>query len=95
MLRRCKEEASVRQQNSAPEPEDGEEETHSPTLLILEREEVYRQLQQRVLSRRYHLVWKESSEEILQALARADQALYQAKRQGKGRCCLWQPESPA
>lgn len=70
LLRRCKEEASVRQQNSAPEPEDGEEETYRPTLLILEREEVYRQLQQRVLGRRYHLVWKESSEEILQALAR-------------------------
>ena len=33
--------------------------------------------------------------ELQQALVRADQALYQAKRQGKGRCCLWQPESPA
>ncbi len=75
LLRRCKEEASVRQQNSAPEPEDGEGDTHRPTLLILEREEVYRQLQQRVLGRRYHLVWKESSEEILQALARPDHAV--------------------
>ena len=29
--------------------------------------------------------------EVKQALARADEALYWAKRQGKGRCCLWKP----
>lgn len=72
LLRCRKEKAPAGPQSSEPAPTEREAEEHKPTLLILEREEVYRRLQQRVLGQRYRLVWKDSSEEILQALARPD-----------------------